>query len=133
MEVLDREYRLTARNVQFYDGKEMKMKHKFLSDVCAETGVTRRAIQGYEQAGLVAAIGKNKCGYLIYDETRVERIRTIRFFQKIGFSIKEIQMIIDAPPDYQKEVLLNQIEKLEVHRKELSELIQKTQAYISSL
>ena len=111
----------------------MKMNHKFLSDVCAETGVTRRAIQGYEQAGLVTAIGKNKYGYLIYDEAGVERIRTIRFFQKTGLSLKEIQTTIDAPPDYQKEVLLLQVEKLEAHRKEISDLIQTIRIYISNL
>lgn len=111
----------------------MDMNHKFLRDVCAETGVTRRALQGYEQAGLVSAVGKNKYGYLIYDDARIERIRTIRFFQKIGFSIREIQTLIDAPSDHQKEALLLQEKKLEAHSKEVSNLIQKIEQYISNL
>ena len=109
------------------------MNNKFLSDVCAETGATRRAVQGYEKVGLVSAVGKNKYGYLLYDDAGVERIRTIRFFQKIGFSIKEIQMLIDAPPDRQKEALLIQAGKLEAHNQEICELIAKIEQYISKL
>ena len=73
------------------------MSNKSLREVCTETGVTRRAVQGYEKAGLVSAAGKNKYGYLLYDEAGIARIKTIKFFQKIGFSIKEIQQTIDVP------------------------------------
>ena len=104
-----------------------------MNDVCAETGATRRAVQGYEKAGLVRAIGKNKYGYLLYDEAGTERIRTIRFFQKIGFSIKEIRLIIDAPGEQQKAVLRTQMEKLKAHREEVSGLIAKIEAYIAQL
>lgn len=132
-DVLACEYGLTARSVQFYDEGEMKMNRKFLRDVCAETGVTRRAVQGYEKAGLVAPIGKNKYGYLLYDNAGVERVRTIRFFQKIGFSIKEIRNLIDAPSHDQKEALCIQRKKLEAHSREISELIPQIERYISEL
>ena len=109
------------------------MKRKVLREVCAETGTTRRAVQGYEKAGLVSAVGKNKYGYLLYDETGIERIRTIRFFQKTGLSIREIQAIIDAPADCQKEVLLIQVEKLQVQDEEIRVLIEKIKRYLSTL
>ncbi len=109
------------------------MSNKSLREVCAEVGVTRRTVQGYEKAGLVSAAGKNKYGYLFYDEVGIVRIRTIKFFQKIGLSIKEIQQIIDAPADIQKATLLMQLKKLEASRREISELIAKIELYTSKL
>lgn len=109
------------------------MNGKFLRDVCAETGVTRRAVQGYEKAGLVSPIGKNKYGYLLYDAAGIERVRTIRFFQRIGFSIKEIQTLIDAPSRERKEALYKQRKELEAHSREISELIQQIEQYLLEL
>lgn len=47
---------------------------KTLREVCEMYRVTRRAIQGYEKAGLVLPSGKNKYGYLLYDEEAQRRI-----------------------------------------------------------
>ena len=58
---------MTARGVQFYGEEEMKMQQT-LRQVCTELNVSRRAVQGYEKAGLVAPSGKNKYGYLLYGE-----------------------------------------------------------------
>lgn len=68
-----------------------------LKEVCASTGISRRAIQGYENAGLVKAYEKNKYGYLLYDQKTVERIERIRLYHQLGFKIKEIKEIVDAP------------------------------------
>ena len=78
---------LTARGVQFYGEEEMKMQQK-LRQVCAELKISRRTIQGYEKAGLVAPSGKNKYGHLLYGETEQERIRLIRFYQLLGFQLR---------------------------------------------
>lgn len=51
------------------------MKDKTLHEVCETFGVTRRAVQGYEKARLVAASGKNERGYLLYDKKCQERIQ----------------------------------------------------------
>ena len=49
------------------------MQQKTLREVCNMVGVTRRAIQGYEKIGFVASAGKNKYGYLLYDEEAIEK------------------------------------------------------------
>ena len=49
---------------------------KTLNEIDKELGVTRRAIQGYEQAGLVMRCGSNKYGHLLYDEKAQEMIRS---------------------------------------------------------
>ena len=59
-----------------------------LRQLCAELKVSRRAVQGYEKAGLVAPAGKNKYGHLLYGEPERERIRLIRFYQELGFEFR---------------------------------------------
>ena len=66
-----------------------------LREICETLGVSRRALQGYEKAGLVTASGRNKYGHLLYDKDAEMRIAQIKFYQQLGFSIKEITMIIE--------------------------------------
>ena len=77
-----------------------------LREVCAAVRVSRRAVQGYEKAGLVSATGRNNRGYLLYDEAAQERIVKVKMYQEFGFSIKEIVELIDAPQEVLKEALV---------------------------
>ena len=76
-----------------------------LREICETLGVSRRALQGYEKAGLVISSGRNKYGHLLYDKDAEMRIAQIKFYQQLGFSIKEITMIIDAPDTEIKKAL----------------------------
>ena len=67
------------------------MAEMTLREVCLALGVTRRAIQGYENANLVSATNKTESGYLLYDDSARERIKQIKLYQNMGFTIKEIQ------------------------------------------
>lgn len=51
------------------------MSEMTLQEVCNTVGVSRRAVQGYEKAGLVSATDRNKRGYLLYDEKAQEKIK----------------------------------------------------------
>lgn len=66
-----------------------------LREICEALEVSRRAVQGYEKAGLVSATDRNKYGHLLYDEAAMLRIKQIKFYQQLGFSIKEIIDIIN--------------------------------------
>lgn len=99
------------------------MQEATLREVCAKYKVTRRAVQGYEKAGIVKPTGKNKMGYLLYDTATQERIGTIRMYQEMGFSIKEIKEIIDAPIISIIPLLENQIEKLKKEGRRIDEQI----------
>ena len=61
------------------------MQEMTLKEVCKKIGVTRRAVQGYEKAGLVSFSGKNKYGYLLYDEVAIEKIRIVLCIQSLAF------------------------------------------------
>ena len=103
-----------------------------LREVCDEVEVSRRAIQGYEKAGLVSATTRNRRGYLLYDVESRESIKQIKLFQELGFSVKEITEIIDAPKEVLKEALIIKIgmlrkkgEKIEVLIIKANELIER--------
>ena len=127
-----REKPLTARNVQFY-GKEVMRLYKTLREVCAETGISRRAIQGYEKLGLLTPANRNKYGHLLYDEAGRKQIQLIWFYQQLGFSLKEIQELLDAPNEVKKVALQNKVAQLEVRYGQLQQLIHQAKQYIAAL
>ena len=106
------------------------MEGMTLREICEVLEVSRRAVQGYEKAGLVSATDRNKYGHLLYDEAAMLRIARIKFYQQLGFSIKEIIGIIDAPNILVKEA---QVQKLKKEKAEISELIEKANQVIASL
>lgn len=104
-----------------------------LREVCTATNVSRRAVQGYEKAGLVSASGKTNRGYLIYDEETQDRIQQIRLYQQLGFSIKEIKEIIDAPNDVIKAALEVQVVRLREQGENIEVLIRQAHELIEKL
>ena len=88
------------------------MTEMTLREICQALGVSRRAVQGYEKANLVSASNKTGSGYLLYNDSTRERIQLIKLYQDMGFSIKEIKLIIDASNDTKKSALIDRKERL---------------------
>lgn len=109
------------------------MDYKTLREVNAMTGVSRRAIQGYEKAGLVAAVKKNPRGYLLYDLRAIDRIRLIKLFQMMGFSVKQIAEFIDEPKEVVKDVLEKKIAGLHKRKEEIDQIINAAYHLIEQL
>lgn len=92
----------------------MGYKVKWVED---NLGVTRKALRGFEKAGLMP---ENKGGqYRDYDDDDIERIWNIRVLQGMGYSLKEIvDMINDEEFDFddsiEKKVLELEEEKKKV-------------------
>lgn len=109
------------------------MKDMTLREVCSNIGVSRRAIQGYEKEKLVSATGKNNRGYLLYDTVAQNRIKKIKLYQDMGFSLKQIKEIIDDSGSALKNALIQQEEELrkEVHQK--TEMIRIIQEMLKNL
>ena len=106
---------------------------KTLREVCDAFGVSRRAVQGYEKVGLISMSGKNERGHLLYDEDMQERIRRIKLFQQMGFSIKEIREIINASDDILKRALENQVVKLKERKENMEMIIEQIYELIETL
>lgn len=110
------------------------MAEMTLREVCLALGVSRRAIQGYENANLVSATNKTESGYLLYNDSARERIRQIKLYQNMGFTIKEIKAIIDGPPEVLKAALIDRKEKLKAdieHSQTMLAIIQEMIANLS--
>lgn len=95
------------------------MKEMTLREVCNMVGVSRRAVQGYEQVGLVTSSGKNKYGYLLYDEATVEKIGYIKKYQDLGFKVKEIVELMAASDDVYTAMISKRVE---IMKKQLENL-----------
>ncbi len=104
-----------------------------LREMCETLKVTRRAVQGYENAGLICASRKNQLGHLMCDAYSQERIRRIRLFQQLGFTIKEIKEIIDAPNEVLKEALEDRVERLKENKRYMDVLIGRAHELIETL
>lgn len=104
-----------------------------LREICVAAGVTRRAVQGYEKAGLVSPTGKTSRGYLLYDMNSQERIKVIRLYQQLGFSIKEIKEIIDASNDIKRHAIEMRIEKLKEDGENIENLISRAYEMLEAL
>lgn len=106
---------------------------KTLRQLHESLGVTRRAMQGYEQEGLVAPTGRNKYGHLLYDEKAQERIAWIRLYQQLGFRRKEIAELLDAPAQTVKDALENCIQRMEAEQKKQAELMEQVKKLVASI
>lgn len=104
-----------------------------LRELCDSLGVSRRAVQGYEKAGLVSAVGKNERGYLLYNEETQDKIDRIKLYQQFGFTIKEIKWLMDAPAYELKRALEEQVEKMKGEKQEMDTLIEKAYELINSI
>lgn len=104
-----------------------------LREICETLEVSRRAIQGYENAGLVKATGRNKYGHLLYDDKAKERIAKIRFYQQLGLSIADITSIIDATNQVVRNVLEQQVQKLVKEQMKMDDLIKEANQIIDRL
>ncbi len=106
---------------------------KTLREIHSELGVSRRAVQGYEKAELVHATGRNKYGHLLYDEKAQKRIVEIKLYQDMGFKVKEIKALIDAPDSERKEALQRRVSGMREEQKKKERLIRTACEMIAAL
>lgn len=109
------------------------MDELLLREVCQLVGVTRRAVQGYEKSGLVAATGKNKMGHLLYDKAAVDTIKEIKRYQNCGFSLTEIKDLKSMPTYEKQKVLESKIQFLKAELGKINESISFLEEYINKL
>ena len=102
-----------------------------LKEVYNHVGVTRRAVQGYEKAGLVKPIDKNKYGHLLYDDNAIEKIKETKKYQDFGFSIKEIKVLQALPEVEYLEKLKSQLMLLQSEMQKLKSSIEELEQLIA--
>ena len=106
------------------------MKQMSLSKVCKQYGFTRRVIQCYEKEGLIKSAGKNKYGYLMYDEDQIDKIAYIRYLQINGMSLKEIRLCLTLNVSEFGAILQASNEKLKKEINKTKDLILRNEEII---
>lgn len=80
-------------------------------------GISRKALRGYEEKGLMP---KNQDGrYRSYSDKEIQRIWTIRSLQGMGFSLKEIGPFLNESEENQKKMLEEKIKALKNQAQEI--------------
>ena len=90
------------------------------------TGVSARTLHYYDSIGLLKPTKVSQAGYRMYDDEAVERLYMILLFREIGFPLKKIRSILDAPDYDRNRILEQQIKRLQQEQTHLQNLIDLT-------
>ena len=96
-------------------------------EVSEMTGVSIRALQHYDNIGLLHPARRTEAGYRLYDEAALERLQQILLFRELEFSLKDIAEIVGAPGFDRIRALDQQIELLTLKRDHVQNLIDLAQ------
>ena len=100
-----------------------------LSEVCRLVGVTRRALQGYDEIGLLKHTDETPAGYWLYDDQALNKLVLIQIFVEIGYSRSHIKEILNKSDlDLDKEYTVA-IESLQRKKEKIDQMIGCLVAY----
>lgn len=66
-----------------------------INEVCEQTGLTKKAINWYEQQGLIR-VATDANGYRCFTKRDVERLEEIRLLRSLELSAKEIKAVLES-------------------------------------
>ena len=84
-----------------------------VKQLAKKCGVSVRTLHHYDAIGLLKPAQTTEAGYRLYDEAVLERLYLILLFRELGFRLKDIRGILDAPDFDRNRVLEQQIRLLE--------------------
>jgi len=86
-------------------------------------GVSPRTLRYYDQIGLLPASRNPDNSYREYSASAVDRLQLIRYFQAFGFSLTEIQSLLEQSATDQTAALTQQRAELATKRDHLTDLL----------
>ena len=96
---------------------------KTVTEIAKQTGVSVRTLHHYDSIGLLKPTSITEAGYRLYDEDALMRLYLIIVYRELGFSLKKIADILDAPDFDRNKALEEQITLLEQKREQLQNRI----------
>ena len=97
---------------------------KSISQVAKLTGISIRALQYYDEIGLLKPSELTTAGYRMYDDHTLQTLQQILFFKELGFPLKEIKQILENPDFDRIAAFKKQKELFLLKRDRLNRLIQ---------
>ena len=82
---------------------------KTVNQIAKETHVSVRTLHHYDAIGLLKPTEITEAGYRLYDADALERLYLIIVYRELGFSLKQIAGILDAPDFDRNQALEEQI------------------------
>ncbi|WP_370323684.1 MerR family transcriptional regulator [Euzebya sp.] len=79
-----------------------------VSELAQMAGVTVRTLHHYDEIGLLRPSQRSEAGYRLYDRADLQRLQQILFWRALGFSLSEIQDVLDDPDYDRVEALTSQ-------------------------
>lgn len=109
--------------------------------VAERTGLSLRTLRHYDEIGLVPPTGRSDGGFRLYSEADVERLLLIRRMKPLGFSLQEMQELLDltdalASGQASERVLaeLREVERVAVGRRaDLARKVQMADEFLDRL
>ncbi|MGI9183588.1 MAG: MerR family transcriptional regulator [Solirubrobacteraceae bacterium] len=68
-----------------------------VGEVSELAGVTVRTLHHYDEIGLLRPSGRSEAGYRLYAHADLERLQEILVWRQLGFSLTEVQGLLDDP------------------------------------
>ena len=96
---------------------------KTVTEIAKQTGVSVRTLHHYDAIGLLKPTAVTEAGYRLYDEDALMRLYLIIIYRELGFSLKRIAELLNAPDFDRNQALAEQIALLEQKREQLQNRI----------
>ncbi len=90
-----------------------------VGDVSQLAGVTVRTLRHYDEIGLLRPSGRTDAGYRLYAHEDLARLQEIIVWRQLGFSLAEIQQLLDDPEHDRGDALRTQRELVELELERL--------------
>ena len=101
---------------------------KTVHEVSELTGISIRALQYYDQIGLLSPAERTEAGYRLYDDAALEKLQQILLFRSLEFKLQDIKTILDDPAFDRARALEDQIALLEMRKRHIEGLIRLAQS-----
>ncbi len=92
-------------------------------EAAKRAGVSVRTLRYYEEMNLILPVRNAENDYRNYDESMMERVRLIRAYRELQFSLDEIKVILSADRMTRDKILEEQIARLETRKQRIENRI----------
>lgn len=94
-----------------------------VSEAASLAGVTVRALHHYDAIGLLRPSARSDADYRLYGETDIRALRRIRRYQALGFTLDEIQELLNASRKNRLDALRNQRDAVRQRATETADVV----------
>ncbi|OLF13431.1 MerR family transcriptional regulator [Actinophytocola xanthii] len=104
-----------------------------IGELAAASGVTVRALQHYDEIGLLRPGDRTSAGHRRYTERDLHRLYRVRALRGLGLSLDEVAAVLDDAGGDLREVLLAQLAALEAHAERVGRLAERVRELLGRL